>query len=749
MLVFFDDILIYSVTWDIHIQHLQQVFQLLLQHQLLLKFSKCDIGASKVKYLGHVISKEGVAMDSNKVSCMVDWPIPKNLKELRGFLGLTGYYRRFIKGYGVIAKTLTLLLRKDSFMWTEQAQTAFETLKQAMIHAPVLALPDFNLLFVVESDASNEGLGSVLSQCGRPVAYFSKALAPRHQVLPVYEKEMMAVLAAVKKWHSYLLGRHFQIKTDHYSLKFLLDQRATTPAQQAWVIKMMGYDYEVTFRKGTSNTVADALSRKPQGHLCTMIVVTGDLLQRVQHSWLSDPSLLHLIHMLKNALDKHSHYTWHDGQLRRKNKLVVGPDVKLREELLSLFHSSPVGGHLGAEATMKRLGSVCYWKGLKKNVRDFVRSCQVCQQFKSDFAASPGLLQPLPIPERVWTDISMDFIEGLPTSRGMSVILVVVDRLSKYAHFLPLSHPYSAASIAQIFLDNIYKLHGIPHSIVSDRDKIFLSKFWQELFKLSGTQLNLSTSYHPQTDGQTEVVNRSLQTYLRCMTVERPKDWSRWLPLVEWWYNTTYHTATHSTPYAIVYGQPAPNHLPYLAGQSNVEAVDRSLQAREAAVKMLKFYLQRAQNRMKQQADKHRSDRQFSVGDLVYVKLQPYRQTTIATRKCLKLSAKFFGPYKVLEKVGPVAYKLELPAGAKVHPVFHVSQLKKHVGVEGSQSHLPLLDDTGSIIKEPISIIDRRLVKRHGKAVTEVLVQWRNTFPEDSTWENFQQLQQLYPSFHP
>ena len=180
VLVFFDDILIYSVTWENHIQHLQQVFDHLLQHQLLLNFSKCDIGASKVEYLGHVISREGVAMDSHKMSCMIDWPISKNVKELRSFLGLTGYYRRFIKGYRVIAKPLTKLLKKGSFIWTEHAQLAFATLKQAMINAHVLALPDFNLFFVVEFDASNEGLGAVLSQCGRPVVYFSKALAPRH-----------------------------------------------------------------------------------------------------------------------------------------------------------------------------------------------------------------------------------------------------------------------------------------------------------------------------------------------------------------------------------------------------------------------------------------------------------------------------------------------------------------------------------------------------------------------------------------
>ena len=410
--------------------------------------------------------------------------------------------------------------------------------------------------------------------------------------------------------------------------------------------------------------------------------------------------------------------------------------------MLHLFHSSLEGGHLEASTIMKRLGSVVHWKGLKRDMRAFIRICNVCQQFKSDHATSPRLLQPLPILEKVWSDISMDFIEGLPNSKGVTLIMVVVDRLSKYAHFLTLSHPYSALTVAQLFLDNIYKLHGLPNSIVTDRDKIFVSRFWQEVFKLLGTQLKLSTAYHPQTDGQSEVTNRTLQTYLRCMASEKPKEWSKWIPLAEWWYNTSYHYAIHATPYEIVYGQPAPTHLSYSVKESKVEAVDRSLKAREAAIKLLKFYLNRARNRMKQQADRKRSDRNFEVGDLVYVKLQPYRQSTVVNRKYLKLSAKFFGPYKVEEKIGPVAYRLELPPCSRVHPVFHVSQLKLHVGPVESHIALPIIDVDGSIAKEPISILDRKMVKKQGTASTEVLVQWKNKILEDATWESLPSFQQ-------
>ena len=231
VLVFFDDILVYSATWDDHLQHLEAVFHVLIHHQLYVKYSKCAFGTTKIEYLGHVISRDGVAMDTDKVQCMLNWPYPKSVKEVRGFLGLTGYYRKFVRHYGTIAQPITALLKANAFVWTEEAKLAWDQLKQTMIEALVLALPNFNSTFVVDSDVSSTRIGAILSQKGRTLAYFSKVLSTKHQALLVYEKEMLAILAAVKKWTAYLLGRHFQIKTDHHSLKFLLDQKTNTPTQ--------------------------------------------------------------------------------------------------------------------------------------------------------------------------------------------------------------------------------------------------------------------------------------------------------------------------------------------------------------------------------------------------------------------------------------------------------------------------------------------------------------------------------------
>ena len=273
VLVFFDDILIYSKSWEEHVSHVDKVLQVLKEHQLYVKPSKCAFGVQEVEYLGHIVSHEGVKVDPNKIKAVMEWPIPKNLKNLRGFLGLTGYYRKFVKHYGQIATPLTKLLKKDGFSWNEEANKAFEKLKVAMCTTPVLSTPDFTKTFIVECDASGNGIGAVLMQEGRPLAFESCQLKGKNLLKPIYEKEMMAILHAIKKWRPYLIGRHFKVKTDHESLKYFLEQRLSSEEQQKWVTKMLGYDFEIIYKKGKDNVVADALSRKDEdveGMLCAI-----------------------------------------------------------------------------------------------------------------------------------------------------------------------------------------------------------------------------------------------------------------------------------------------------------------------------------------------------------------------------------------------------------------------------------------------------------------------------------------------
>lgn len=265
VLVFFDDILVYSKGWEDHLQHLNIIFSLMRKHQFFAKASKCAFGVQQIEYLGHIVSVNGVATDPEKIAAMVNWPTPKSLKELRGFLGLTGYYRRFIKAYGQTAKPLTKLLQSEKLSWTEEAQQAFIQLKKALAEAPVLSMPDFSREFVVETDASGKRIEAVLMQDKHPIAFVSKALVLKHMGLSVYEKELLALVLAVTKWRSYLLGRHFIIKTDHHSLKYLVEQKLVTPVHQKWLSKLLGFDFEIRYKKGKENIVADSLSRVTHG----------------------------------------------------------------------------------------------------------------------------------------------------------------------------------------------------------------------------------------------------------------------------------------------------------------------------------------------------------------------------------------------------------------------------------------------------------------------------------------------------
>jgi hypothetical protein len=297
--------------------------------------------------------------------------------------------------------------------------------------------------------------------------------------------------------------------------------------------------------------------------------------------------------------------------------------------------------------------------------------------------------------------ISMDFIEGLPRSGSANCIMVIVDRFSKFAHFVPLLHPFSAQQVAQSFLDQVYRLHGMPTHIVSDRDKIFTSTFWRELFRQ--VQLNMSSAYHPQSDGQTEQVNQCLETFLRCFVNSCPRQWLRWLPLAEYWYNTAFHTSLQRTPFEVLYGHP-PRHFGLSPSMvSSVPDVDALLTARATMLVAVRHHLHRAQQRIKHQADKRRSERTFNVGDYVYLKLQPYVQSSLAPRSHQKLSFKYFGPYVILERVGTVAYKLDLPSSSSVHPVFHVSLLKPAPSTNYKISST--LPDVGDGLQVPEAIL--------------------------------------------
>lgn len=339
-----------------------------------------------------------------------------------------------------------------------------------------------------------------------------------------------------------------------------------------------------------------------------------------------------------SALGSIPHAILRDGVWFSKGKVLLNPTSALVPTILAECHASPTGGHFGVHKTISRLRCDFRWPVIRRTVLDYIWECEICQQCKTDCMSPVGLLQPLPVPDCIWTDISMDFIEGLLISKGYSVIMVVVDRISKYAHFVALSHPFTATSVATTFVINVVRLHGLPSSIVSDMYKVFLSSFWKNLFRLQGTWLCMSSSYHPQSDGQTEVVNLTLEQYLRFFVSTHPRRWIDWLPWAEYSYNTSFHSSTGISPLEAVYGIPQPSILTYVPGTSRLEAVDTHLRDRDAILKDLRSHLLVARDRMCSYANQRRRCVTFAVGDFVYLKLQPYRQSLVVFRATLKLS---------------------------------------------------------------------------------------------------------------
>ncbi|GJV32485.1 putative mitochondrial protein [Tanacetum coccineum] len=393
VLVFFDDILVYSQSEAERLEHLKEVLEIMQKHTVFAK------------------------------------------------LRLTGYYKRFVKHYAIISKPLTRLLKKNAFVWDESRQNAFIALKQAMTQALVLALPKFSKSFMVENDASGLEIGAVLQQEGHPIAYLSKTLSSKHQSLSTYEKEFFVVLLALEKWRG-----------------------LTTLFQAKWLPKILGYDYEISFKKGNDKLVADALSRvdcSVKLNALALSTVTSDLLQKVKDSYTQDIGLQEKIQQLSTGTYNGNKYTWEGKVLKRKGKLVAGSDEPLRISIIKHFHVGAVGGTHVLVLQATRL--------------------VLCFIGKECLSTYPGYLQPLPIPKKVWSEISIDFIAGLHKSRGKIAIFVVVDRLSKYAHFMALNHPYTASFVAQVFLDSVYTLHGLPNLIVSDRDVMFLSNLLIEI----------------------------------------------------------------------------------------------------------------------------------------------------------------------------------------------------------------------------------------------------------------------------
>ncbi|KAJ4757403.1 polyprotein [Rhynchospora pubera] len=775
VVIFFDDILVYSSSQEEHMGHLRQIFSTLQEHNLVVKRSKCIFGSPSVDFLGHIISPQGVRADPSKIEAITAWPMPLNQRQVRGFLGLTGYYRHFIRHYASIAAPLTDILTKEGFKWSDRATEAFKMLKSAMTSAPVLALPDFSSQFVLETDASGVGIGAVLMQHSHPIAFYSRKLSKTMQGKSTYVREIFAVQSAVAKWRQYLLGNHFIIRTDHRSLQNMLKQTIQTPEQQQFLSKLVGYSYSIEYKSGPSNAVADALSRVPecadsmtcqsssailthqtkdtaievepdhrdQVFLAISRPVSADL-KILEQEVANDSYCQQIMAEISPNKSTVAGWSFSHGLLRYRGRIYLPENSTLIPILLAEYHSTLLGGHSGVQRTIQRLAPHFYWKKMQQHVKDYVHSCDICQKCKPTNQHPYGLLQPIAPPTSLWADISMDFITHLPPSEGHTAILVVVDRFSKGVHLAALPRRYNAPRIAAIFWESVGKIHGMPKSIISDRDPIFQSNFWKELFKLQGTKLNFSSAYHPESDGQTERVNRCIEQYLRAFVHDQPKKWATLLSWAEYHHNTTFQASASMTPFEVMFGYKPPSMLNYCSGTSAFEAVDSDLRSRDVILAQLRDNLLKSQKAMKFYTDKTRTAMTFEPGQLVLLKLQPYRQLTARPTSAHKLGLRYYGPFKVERRIGTVAYLLALPPTTRIHPVFHCSLLKPYHGHATPHVHdLPNLAEDNHPVHQPIAILARRTILRNGESVPQALIQWSGLLLEDSSWEDFVNVDEL------
>ncbi|KAI4321445.1 hypothetical protein MLD38_034825 [Melastoma candidum] len=776
VVVFIDDILVYSKSMEEHADHLRLVLEVLRQNQLYAKLSKCEFWMSSVSFLGHIVFVEGIAVDPSKVEAVLNWPRPTTVTEMRSFLGLAGYYRRFIEGFSRIARPLTQLLKKEAaFEWTHECEESFLELRNRLTSAPVLVLPSGSGGFAVYCDASYFGLGAVLMQHGRVVAYASRQLKVHEQNYPTHDLELAAVVFALKIWRHYLYGETFEIFTDHKSLKYLFSQDELNMRQRRWIELIKDYDCTISYHPGRANVVADALSRKTaslasieveewrlreqvneigvrvrfsgSGPLLATMIIGSQLMDWICAAQLQDPYLTEERSKLQDQADTEFSVS-DDELLRYQGRICIPAQEDLRKLIMDEAHLSAYSIHPGVTKMYQNLRKQYWWPGMKRDVAQYVSRCLTCQRVKIEHRRPGGELQPLPIPEWKWDEIAMDFVTNLPrTVQGFDSVWVIVDRLTKSAHFIPISVTYSVAKLAKLYVKEVIRLHGVPSVIVSDRDARFTSRFWSNIQRSLGTRLNMSTAFHPQTDGQTERIIQILEDMLRACALDLEGSWEDQLPLVEFSYNNSYQQSIQMAPFEALYGRPCRTPLCWNESGEQSELGPEMVRETTEMIRLIQDRLRAAQSRQKSYADRRRRPLEFEVGDYVFLKVSPTKMNLRFGLKG-KLSPRYIGPYEILERIGSVAYRLALPPRlADIHNVFHVAMLRKYVPDPRHVLHDEQIEVAPNlqVTTEPVEIVDRMEKQLRHRVVPMVRVRWLHGNIEEFTWETESKMKEMYP----
>uniref|UniRef100_A0A3B3H4X2 Gypsy retrotransposon integrase-like protein 1 n=1 Tax=Oryzias latipes TaxID=8090 RepID=A0A3B3H4X2_ORYLA len=726
--VYLDDILIFSPDLDTHVQHVRTVLQRLLENQLYCKAEKCEFHTKQTRFLGHVVSPGGVQMDSAKVKAVLEWPVPSGRKQLQRFLGFANFYRRFIRGFsGVAAPLHKLTSAKVRFVWDEGADKTFTELKRRFSTAPILTQPDPSKQFIVEVDASESGVGAVLSQRAsdnkvHPCAYFSRKLTPAERNYDIGNRELLAVKLALEEWRHWLEGaaQPFLVWTDHKNLEYIRTAKRLNPRQARWALFFDRFNFCLSYRPGSRNLKPDALSRQFQ--------------QEEESGSPAVPTTIIPSHLVLGTT------RW---SLERRVKAAVSdpatvpagcPDgclfvpPSLRTLVLKWGHSSRLACHPGVTRTGFLVAQRFWWPSMSSDIRAFVAACPVCASVKIPRTPPAGLLHPLPVPSRPWSHVAMDFVTGLPNSRGKTVILTLIDRFSKLVHAIPLRKLPSAKELAVLVSQHLFRLHGLPQNITSDRGPQFVAAFWREFCCLLGIKVSLSSGFHPQTNGQVERYNQDLETTLRALCSKNPRTWSSQLPWAEYSHNFLINTSGYS-PFQAAYGYQPPlfPHQEQLAASSGPAAFLRRCRRTWSRYRLK---LLQNQERFTAVANRRRSAApEYKVGDRVWLS----SANVPLKGGSRKLQPRYIGPYTISKVINPVAVELELPRSLRIHPVFHVSKIKP--ARDSPLQPAPASPPGPRIVDgDPVYTVKSLLASRRVGRGLQYLVDWEGYGPADRQW---------------
>jgi len=686
--VYLDDIVIYGASLEEHNRRLTEVLERLRKNKLKLQPDKCEFLRKEVTYLGHIVTENGIRPDPSKITAVKNFPVPTKLKEVQAFIGLAGYYRKFIDNFSKIAKPLTLLTRKEStFAWNEEQQRAFEILKEKLITAPVLIYPDFNRKFVVTTDASGYAIGAVLSQGDagkeKPVAYASRVLNKAERNYSTTEKELLAIVWAVNHFRPYLYGTKFKIITDHKALVWLFNIKDPGSRLIRWRLKLEEYDYEIVHKRGKANANADALSRHPVDDTLQVKALHASEANETENiayvSETEDDASASEIDESTREIERADNAS---KETKERNTLTQEDTSKEEKEytekekqtILYEYHDTPIGGHQGIERTIKRIKLLHDWPNLAKDVEKYIKKCTLCQRNK----LSRKIKMPLVLtdtPDKPFKKCALDIVGPLPISNnGNKYLLTFQDNLTKFSKAIPIANQ-EANTVAKEFATKIICEYGIPEIILTDQGTNFVSDIFKNTCKLLKISKIQTTAYHPQSNGALERSHRTLVEYIRHFINDEQSDWDEWVPYAMFAYNTTPHTATGFTPFELVYGRQA--ELPTTLSKApamhyNIEDYAQELKERiRAANKIARENVKIEKEKAKKQYDKRTHIAKFRVGDQVLL-----YDETVRRGRAKKLEALWIGPYVIIKKLSDVTYAVK--KGRRTMQV-HANRIKHYI----------------------------------------------------------------------